>query len=36
MVIILDQYNSPGGAILIWSYINYKVLTGGKDKHKAS
>lgn len=35
MLVILVAVNgggAPGGAILLWSWINYLILTGGKDK----
>ncbi|HHX37842.1 MAG TPA: zinc ribbon domain-containing protein [Clostridiaceae bacterium] len=32
LIIIVGGNGAPGGAILLWSWVNYRVLVGGKDK----
>lgn len=32
LITLLNGSGAAGGAILVWSWINYKVLTGGKNK----
>ena len=34
LVFALNGEGAAGGAILLWSFVNYKVLTGGKDKRR--
>ncbi len=36
LIFTINESGAAGGAILLWSYVNYQVLTGGTSKSSAS